>query len=333
MANLTPDYQLSSYKHLNHLLSGNQDKLDEVHLVQVSPNLMYENMEQPILGPIIAQSNLEGSPSQSSSQRQKRGTSEEAQLYLQKLEHEQMLKRQQQENNQVNSEAQRLKQVEWHLAHEANERNRKCRFFWNEESTWKLLEMIKELNIDFVNMEETTSGFIPWTQFFKMNENCKQEFKLLKDLAFETLERQYKNIKDSCDETGGEGLYIQLQQHHMTMEVYDLLKDINQNNYGTNEVCFESGDFQAPENNNNGESIEEDIEVPMEPSGNQGCHSGSENGESGTREEMGRRISQVSQKVAVQLKTSMELHVWCVGICPVKCQASAGEPHIGIVTS
>ncbi|MBW0552928.1 hypothetical protein O181_092643 [Austropuccinia psidii MF-1] len=71
------------------------------------------------------------------------------------------------------------------------------------------------------------------------------------------------------------------------MEVYELLKEINQNNYGTNEVDFVSGDFTAPANNNNGESIEEDIEVPTEPSGNQGCHSGSENGESRTREEMG----------------------------------------------
>ncbi|MBW0588589.1 hypothetical protein O181_128304, partial [Austropuccinia psidii MF-1] len=64
---------------------------------------------------------------------------------------------------------------------------------------------------------------------------------------------------------------------------------INQNNYGTNEVGFKSGDFPAPVNNNNGESIEEDIEVPTEPSGNEGCHSRSENGESGTREEMGNR--------------------------------------------
>ncbi|MBW0552930.1 hypothetical protein O181_092645 [Austropuccinia psidii MF-1] len=103
-----------------------------------------------------------------------------------------MLKRQWWENNQVNAEAQRLKQVEQRLAHEANERNRKCQFFWNEESTPKLLEMMRELHIDFFNMDETTSGFIPWTQFFKMNENCKQEFELLKDLAFETLESQYK---------------------------------------------------------------------------------------------------------------------------------------------
>ncbi|MBW0539256.1 hypothetical protein O181_078971 [Austropuccinia psidii MF-1] len=73
----------------------------------------------------------------------------------------------------------------------------------------------------------------------------------------------------------------------MSMEVFDLLKEINQNNYGTNEVGFESVDFPTPANNNNGETIEEDIEVPTEPSGNQAGHSGSENGESGPRDEMG----------------------------------------------
>ncbi|MBW0587916.1 hypothetical protein O181_127631 [Austropuccinia psidii MF-1] len=156
-----PDLQLSSYKRLNCLLSGNQVEVDNVHSVQVSPNLMNDNMEQPLLGPIIAQCNLEASPSQSSSQRRKRCTSEEARLYRQKLEHERMLKRQWWENDRVNAEAQRLKQVERRLANEANERNRKCRFFWNEDSTKQLLEMMRELRLDFVNMDETTSGFIP----------------------------------------------------------------------------------------------------------------------------------------------------------------------------
>ncbi|MBW0567477.1 hypothetical protein O181_107192 [Austropuccinia psidii MF-1] len=74
MASLTPDSQLSSYKRLNCLLSGNQVEVDNVHSVQVSPNLMNDNMEQPMLGPIIAQCNLEAS----SSQQKKRRTSEEA---------------------------------------------------------------------------------------------------------------------------------------------------------------------------------------------------------------------------------------------------------------
>ncbi|MBW0510277.1 hypothetical protein O181_049992 [Austropuccinia psidii MF-1] len=111
MANLTPNSQLSSYERLNYLLSGNREECEDIHLVQVSPNLTNENMEQPMSGPIISQSNFEGFLSQSSSQRQKRHTSEEAHLYQQKLEHEHMLKRQQCENDQVNAEAQRLKQV------------------------------------------------------------------------------------------------------------------------------------------------------------------------------------------------------------------------------
>ncbi|MBW0546012.1 hypothetical protein O181_085727 [Austropuccinia psidii MF-1] len=99
MASLTPDLQLSSYERLNCLLSGNQDEVDDVHSVQVRPNLTNDNMEQPMLGQIIAQNNLEASPSQSSSQQRKRCTSEEAQWYRQKLEHEQMLKRQWREND------------------------------------------------------------------------------------------------------------------------------------------------------------------------------------------------------------------------------------------
>ncbi|MBW0568058.1 hypothetical protein O181_107773 [Austropuccinia psidii MF-1] len=189
MANLMPNSQLSSYKCLNCLLSGNHKENEDIHSVEVSPNLTNDNMEQQRSGPIIAQSNFEGSPSQSSSQRRKRRTSEEAQLYRQKLEHERMLKRQRRENDRVNAEAQRLKQVEHCLAHEENERNQKSQFFWNEDSTRQLLEMMRELRIDFVNMDETTSGFIPWTQFFKMNENRKWEFALLKELGFETIER------------------------------------------------------------------------------------------------------------------------------------------------
>ncbi|MBW0472114.1 hypothetical protein O181_011829 [Austropuccinia psidii MF-1] len=71
------------------------------------------------------------------------------------------------------------------------------------------------------------------------------------------------------------------------MEVFDLLKEVNQKNYSTNEVGFESEDFPPPLNNNNEEAIHEDFEVQTEPSGNQAGHSGSENGESGPKEGMG----------------------------------------------
>ncbi|MBW0523736.1 hypothetical protein O181_063451 [Austropuccinia psidii MF-1] len=93
MPNLTPNPPLSSYKRLNCLLSGNQEEREDIHLVQVRPNLTDENLKQPMSGPITSQSNSEGLKRQSSSQRQKRHTSEEEQLYQQKLEHECMLKR------------------------------------------------------------------------------------------------------------------------------------------------------------------------------------------------------------------------------------------------
>ncbi|MBW0460391.1 hypothetical protein O181_000106 [Austropuccinia psidii MF-1] len=94
MANLTPDSQLSSYEHLNCLLSENQEDNEDVHSNQVSPNLTTEMMEQPLSGPILGQMNFEALPSQTSTQQHERRTSEEVQLYRQKLEHKCMLKRQ-----------------------------------------------------------------------------------------------------------------------------------------------------------------------------------------------------------------------------------------------
>ncbi|MBW0586811.1 hypothetical protein O181_126526 [Austropuccinia psidii MF-1] len=43
------------------------------------------------------------------------------------------------------------------------------------------------------------------------------------------------------------------------MEVFELLKDINLHNCGTNEVGFESGNFQTPANNNDGNFNCEDV--------------------------------------------------------------------------
>ncbi|MBW0470404.1 hypothetical protein O181_010119 [Austropuccinia psidii MF-1] len=105
MANQTPNSQLSSYKCINRLLSGNQDQLDDVHWGQMSPNLTNENMEQTNSGQITGQMNWEASPSETSTQRRKRCTSEEARLYWQQREHERMLKRQRRENDRVNAEA------------------------------------------------------------------------------------------------------------------------------------------------------------------------------------------------------------------------------------
>ncbi|MBW0546430.1 hypothetical protein O181_086145 [Austropuccinia psidii MF-1] len=112
MTNVTPDSQLSSYERLNRLLSENQEEHEDVHSDQVSPNLTTEIMEQPLSGQIMGQMNFESFPSQTSTQQQKRCTSEEAQLYRQQLENKCMLKRKRHENDCVNAEAQRLKKVE-----------------------------------------------------------------------------------------------------------------------------------------------------------------------------------------------------------------------------
>ncbi|MBW0547999.1 hypothetical protein O181_087714 [Austropuccinia psidii MF-1] len=72
----------------------------------------------------------------------------------------------------------------------------------------------------------------------------------------------------------------------MTMEVFELLKEINQHNCGTNEVGFESGNFQTPANINDGKFNCEDVAILTQSLYEQAGQSGSENGKSGPREGM-----------------------------------------------
>ncbi|MBW0553328.1 hypothetical protein O181_093043 [Austropuccinia psidii MF-1] len=154
----------------------------------------------------------------------------------------------------VNAEAQRLRQAETRLAHQEQQKGCHGRFLWNEDSKKALLD----LRMDYLNTNFTTLGFIAWSRYFKNNENCK------KDLLFETLECHYKAlmtayrmIKDSCDATGGAGLYTQLQRYHMTNEVYDILKQLNMNNCRMNCNGMESGDYTQEQVNNNNELTNE----------------------------------------------------------------------------
>ncbi|MBW0544842.1 hypothetical protein O181_084557 [Austropuccinia psidii MF-1] len=161
--------------------------------------------------------NFEETTSQNSTQRQKRRTHKEACLHHQQLEQDQIAKRQRRNNDQVNSETQRLQQAEHCQAKCNQERNHKSHFFWNETSTKQLLEMMRELQMDYLNMDATTSGFIPWSHFFKTNENQKVTYDLLKNLSFDTLERRYK--------------------------IYDFLKLMNTNSSGMNSIGLDLGDF------------------------------------------------------------------------------------------
>ncbi|MBW0465486.1 hypothetical protein O181_005201 [Austropuccinia psidii MF-1] len=108
-------------KCLHQILNGNQTEHEDNDSLQVSPNLTNENMEPSMEDCHIIQNNYEDLPSQTSTQRPKKHTNEEAKFHQQKLEHEHMLKRQKQENNCFNVEAQRLKQVERCLAQESHD--------------------------------------------------------------------------------------------------------------------------------------------------------------------------------------------------------------------
>ncbi|MBW0542949.1 hypothetical protein O181_082664 [Austropuccinia psidii MF-1] len=275
MANQTPDSQLSAYEQINRLLS---EHCEQSQVVEDDKNI----------SPCI----LEGMPntlgdtaSQSSQQKRKRRTHEEAQVHRQQVEQERRLKRQKKINERVNAEAQRLRQAEMRLAHQEQQKGRRGRFLWNEESTKALLDLMMELRMDYLNTDFTTSGFIAWSRYFKNNENRKKDFDLLKDLSFETLERHYKAlmttyrmIKDSCDATGGAGLYTQLQRYHMTNEVYDILKQLNMNNCGMNCNGMESGDYTQDQG-------QENDDLGNENDWNRGGDHERENGQSDTEED------------------------------------------------
>ncbi|MBW0548949.1 hypothetical protein O181_088664 [Austropuccinia psidii MF-1] len=129
MANVTPDSQLSTYKCFQRQIGANQEEEDENTSCEASLNTENEGRTKLHNGPISTRPLFEESTSQGSSQKRKRRTSEEARLHRQQLEHDHILKRQRRENDQVNAEAQRLKQIERHVAQENQERNCKTHFF------------------------------------------------------------------------------------------------------------------------------------------------------------------------------------------------------------
>ncbi|MBW0469470.1 hypothetical protein O181_009185 [Austropuccinia psidii MF-1] len=238
MANQTPDSQLSAYEQISWLLS---EQCEPSEVVENNKNSSQWLMEGVI-------NNLGDTASQSSQQKCKQQTHEEAQVHCQQVEHEHWLKQQRRINERVKAEAQRLRQAETRLAHQEQQKHRQGCFLWNEDSMKALLDLMMELRMDV-----TKTGFIAWSHCFKNNENHKRHFDLLKDLSFETLECHYKAlmttyrmIKNSCDATAGAGLYTQLQRYHMTKE------QLNRNNCGMNANGMELGDFthqKSQENN------------------------------------------------------------------------------------
>ncbi|MBW0542472.1 hypothetical protein O181_082187 [Austropuccinia psidii MF-1] len=150
--------------------------------------------------------------------------------------------------------------------------------------------------MDYLNTNFTTSGFIAWSRYFKNNENHK------KDLLFETLECHYKAlmttyrmIKDSCDATGGAGLYTQFQHYHMTNEQLNMnncngmelgnytQEQVNDNNELTNENNWnrcgdnerENGHSNMEEEgqpNKNGQGTNDEMNQPWASNGVQNIH-------------------------------------------------------------
>ncbi|MBW0485788.1 hypothetical protein O181_025503 [Austropuccinia psidii MF-1] len=128
MANTTPDSQLSTYDCIHRALGHYTESVPEESPEGPSSH-MNHRIGEVLSGQIENQSNIEETPSQTSTQRQKRRTHEEAHLHYQQLEQDQIAKRQRRNNDQVNAKAQRLQQAEHCQAQCNQERNFKLCFF------------------------------------------------------------------------------------------------------------------------------------------------------------------------------------------------------------
>ncbi|MBW0559448.1 hypothetical protein O181_099163 [Austropuccinia psidii MF-1] len=122
MANTTPESQLSTYDHIHRALGDYTGSVPEESPEGPSSQPNWTSGEV-VSGRIENPSNVEETPSQTSTQGKKRRTHEEACLHHQQLEQDQIAKRQRRNNEQVNAEAQRLQQAEHCQALRNQERN------------------------------------------------------------------------------------------------------------------------------------------------------------------------------------------------------------------
>ncbi|MBW0504910.1 hypothetical protein O181_044625 [Austropuccinia psidii MF-1] len=128
MPNTTPESQLLTYDCIDRALGHYTESVPKESPERPSSHTNHR-ISEVLSGRIENQSNVEETLSQTSTQRQKRRTHEEACLHHQKLEQDQIAKRQRRNNHQVDAEAQRLQQAEHCQAQHNQERNCKSHFF------------------------------------------------------------------------------------------------------------------------------------------------------------------------------------------------------------
>ncbi|MBW0572290.1 hypothetical protein O181_112005 [Austropuccinia psidii MF-1] len=223
MSNITPDSQLSAYELIQRSLVQINERDESQHSPIVRGELEIQNEQLICNIQNDSQQTIDDTLSQSSFQKWKRCTHEEAQLHRQKIEHDRWLKRQRKMDERVSAEAHRLQQAEMQLAQQESQKMCKTRFLWNEESTKQLLDLMMEIRFDYESLDSTLTGFVPWARYFKSQERRKEDYSTLKNFSFDTLDQRYKAlmtsyriIRDACEATGGGGLFCQLQRHNMT---------------------------------------------------------------------------------------------------------------------
>ncbi|MBW0541447.1 hypothetical protein O181_081162 [Austropuccinia psidii MF-1] len=197
MSNITLDSQLSAYELIQRSLVQINEREESQHSPIVRGELDIQNKQLICNIQNGSQKNIEKTLSQSSFQKWKRPTHEEAELHWQKIEHERWLKRQRKMDKQISAEPHHLQQAEMQLAQQESKKMCKTHFLWNEESTKQLLDLMMELRFDYESLDSTLTGFLPWAHYFKSQERRKEDYSTLKNLSFNTFYWQYKALMTS----------------------------------------------------------------------------------------------------------------------------------------
>ncbi|MBW0494538.1 hypothetical protein O181_034253 [Austropuccinia psidii MF-1] len=112
MSNITPNSQLSAYELIQRSLVWINEREETQHSPIVCGDLDIQNKQLICDNHNGSQQAIDETPSQTSLQKRKHRTHEEAQLHRQKIEHKRWLKRQRKMDKRVSAEAHRLQQAE-----------------------------------------------------------------------------------------------------------------------------------------------------------------------------------------------------------------------------
>jgi hypothetical protein len=124
---------------------------------------------------------------------------------------------------------------------------------WNDNSSLALLELIKRIKEEYLELKSKTGGFMKFTQFFGTREHYKKHFPLLVDVTSKAMWSRYQaimvayrvcdyfaggvsflvrlmyadilvllqKVKDQVDQSGSGGIHDALDRFHLPLSVSD----------------------------------------------------------------------------------------------------------------